>query len=108
VSRLYTVKGKRVIGKNLTLETAAEIAIDAGGHMSIIDESTGAVVIEDADGEYMTIGATEKLLLAYEISAPEIGAFPKKLKTPEPKPPERESIVPTRPRFMAAPKRKSR
>jgi hypothetical protein len=66
MTKLYTVKGRKTIAKGLSLEQAAEVAIDAGGHLSIIDETSGNVAIADTDGDYMTIGATEKLLIAYE------------------------------------------
>jgi hypothetical protein len=91
--RLYTVRGKKTIARGLTLEAAAEVAIDNGGHLAIIDETTGSIAIADTDGDYMTIGATEALLVEYEKHA---GA-PGKVE-PEPEPEVR--------RWITAPKRK--
>lgn len=118
MGRLYTVKGRRTIAKGLTAEAAAEVAIDAGGHLTIVDESTGSVAIEDTDGDYMTIGATESLLAEYERNpgksktAPqarpsEPKQAPKPKAAPKPVEPEPEPES-TRPRFMAAPKRRRR
>lgn len=117
----FAVKGKRTIAKGLSLEKAAEVAIDHGGHLAIIDEATGAVAIADTDGDYMTIGATEKLLVEYEKNpssrtlpatpslsvqkriAVQSGGHPKDVYRPSTPEPDPETV---RPRFMAAPKRR--
>ena len=104
--RLYTVKNsRRTIASKLSLEAAAEVAIDGGGHLIIVDESTGEVAVADADGDFMTIGATERLLTEYEKSASSRPAGKKTEPAPVPPASKPDVSKPTR-RWMAAPKRR--
>lgn len=69
--RTYTVHSpKKKLATGVLAEEACEVAADAGGHLTIVDDMTGNVVVADTDGDVATIASLEALLVDYERQTP--------------------------------------